>query len=272
MLAPIPTYRGDGVDPALLARLKAIPKDRLLIAADLHWTLCEGGAVPSRAELALFEKIHDATSGGLVIVSNSDVADVDAELYPLKLPMVGRGHLQIRLDPAGGIEVPEDAPPFDFAAVREVERFVTYFSGFSVRFAEPYIDLSIKMDRERAVADHYERLKLMDRIYVYTEAVFIDVPTVTIERGFDYLYVSHGRPDKAEAIARLMRRYPERTLIGLGDEVSKEGPMLRAINAAGGYGFYVFSPFTYSVDRSYTHDILADHRAALMLLRALFAG
>ncbi len=242
MVSEIRCWNQEILSQSVVEGLRSIPPDQLLIVTDAHWTLFTGGERASSHLVGLLEHIHDTTKGGLVVVSGGTIAELDKDLFPSVLPVIGGRCVEQRFDRAGQVRYQHERL-FSPGFTESLERLQDEFGGdIMVECVPPgkqpgsiylSIDPAVRTDCEK----RRQLLQVMDEFI----ATLPGADEVSITPGFSTRYLTYGQPSKARALQALLshEKFENRIVVAFGDDPAKDGPLLSGAIERGGYGFLV---------------------------------
>lgn len=224
---------------------------------DFDGTLAEIADRPENVRLeddvrTCVSSLHHAAGGALAVVSGRTIAQLEAFLSPLRVPLSGVHGLEFR-DPDGSVH----RAPFDEAALRvlaeEVERFAERFEGLLVEV------------KPGSVALHYRlQPQMQEGCLTFARALAARSPGVELLEGKMVAELRLGGRSKKDAVLRLMSLPPflGRKPVFAGDDVTDEKGFAGA-HEQGGFGIKVGGGTTSARYRA------ADIQAFWQWLRAL---
>lgn len=200
----------------------------LAIFVDLDGTLVDIADTPSQIAIDaglrdLLARVHDACGGALALVSGRAIADLDAHLAPLQLPLAGQHGLE-RRDSAGRMH-----------RMPGHERLLPVKQALAevlLRHPEVLVE-----DKGLSLAVHY-RLKprLAPWLHRMLRALITTMPSeFTLQRGKRVIELRLAGADKGAAIAAFCAEPPflGRRPVFVGDDVTDEHGFAM-VNAARG--------------------------------------
>lgn len=174
-------------------------------------------------------RLYASRSGAVAIVSGRPIADLDAILSPLRLPVAGVHGLELRL--ADGRILQEDGGGDLVPLLREMQALIA---------AEPELWLE---EKPGALALHTRaRPDLEAACRQRLEPLVRADPGLTLLHGHRILEVKGAKVSKGTAVARFMAEPPfaERWPLFVGDDVTDEDGILAA-QRLGGLGLKIGS-------------------------------
>ena len=201
------------------------PRDTALFL-DFDGTLAELAAQPDAVRVSdrlvpLLDQLRDHLQGALALVSGRSLADLDALLAPLQLPMAAE-HGAVRRG-ADGRQLSVPAP--DLQAVTRVARAL----------ARQHAGLQVEL-KTAAVALHYRQAPALEKLCLQQLSLAVmATPGVELLQGKCVIEVKPSGVSKGSAIAAFMREPPfaGRTPWFAGDDVTDESGFAW-VQAAGG--------------------------------------
>lgn len=203
----------------------------------------------------LLETLIDETGGATALVTGRGVAELDALIAPLRLPVSGTHGAELRRDAEGPTEV-----LFRSDDVDAVEAEVRAFAGDAA-------GLRVERKPMTVVLHFHDRLDLEPEIVARARLIGEDRPDVVPQLGNGIVEFKPAGADKGFGIARLMETPPfsDRRPVFVGDDIPDEAGFA-VVEALGGVTIRV------GTGASRARHGLADAAAVRVWLRDLAGG
>ncbi len=170
--------------------------------------------------------MSERLGGALAVISGRTIAQIDAQLSPLKLPVTGVHGVQRRN--ASGHTIHIEAPPLE-AAAAELRLFADAHPGTLVEV------------KRGALALHYRLAPELEALCLSTmQQLCAGIPGTALMSGKMVVELKPARANKGHAVNAYLHEPPfhGRTPVYVGDDVTDEDAFI-AVQARGGIGVKV---------------------------------